>query len=104
MLVSLALLQPAPAQTAATASDAPLQDSQPGRVVFKMNADLVLTNVVAREAKSGELVQGLKQSDFTVYENGKKQEHIQLRFSERGHGCSAERCDDQRTGRGRQGR
>ena len=73
MLVSAALLQPALAQTAAAASDAPLQDSQPGRVVFKMNADLVLTNVVAREAKSGELVQGLKQSDFTVYENGKKQ-------------------------------
>jgi hypothetical protein len=34
----------------------------------------VLTNVVARDAKTGELVRGLKQSDFTVYENGKQQQ------------------------------
>ena len=41
--------------------------------VFKMNAELVLTNVVARDAKTGELVRGLKQSDFSVYENGKQE-------------------------------
>jgi len=34
----------------------------------------VLTNVVARDAKTGELVKGLKASDFTVLEGGKKQE------------------------------
>ena len=39
-----------------------------------MNAELVLTNVVARDAKTGELVHGLKQSDFTIYENGKQQQ------------------------------
>ncbi len=43
----------------------------PGGFVFKVNDDLVLTNVVARDAKTGELVRGLKQSDFSVYENGK---------------------------------
>lgn len=42
--------------------------------VFKANAELVLTNVVARDAKTGEVVRGLKQEDFTVYENGKRQQ------------------------------
>ncbi len=52
------------------------QDSasqQPG-FVLKTNSELVLTNVVARDSKTGELVHGLKQSDFTVYENGKPQQ------------------------------
>jgi len=40
-----------------------------------MNGELVLTNVVARDAKTGEVVEGLKQSDFSIYENG-KQQHI----------------------------
>jgi VWFA-related protein len=47
---------------------------QPGGFVMKVNAELVLTNVVARDAKTGELVRGLKQSDFSVYENGKQQQ------------------------------
>jgi VWFA-related protein len=38
-----------------------------------MNDELVLTNVVARDAKTGELVRGLKQSDFSIYENGKQE-------------------------------
>jgi VWFA-related protein len=42
-------------------------------LVLKMNSDLVLTNVVARDSKTGEVVRGLKQSDFSVYENGKRQ-------------------------------
>src|SRR6185437_6346226 len=45
-----------------------------GGFVIRANAELVLTNVVARDAKTGELVRGLKQDDFTVYENGKKQQ------------------------------
>jgi VWFA-related protein len=46
---------------------------QGGGFVLKANADLVLTNVVARDAKTGQLVTGLKQSDFKIYENGKEQ-------------------------------
>src|SRR5580658_7631595 len=42
--------------------------------VLKENAELVLTNVVARDAKTGEVVKGLKQSDFKIYENGKEQQ------------------------------
>ena len=41
---------------------------------MKVNAELVLTNVVARDAKTHELVRGLTQKDFTVYENGKQQQ------------------------------
>jgi VWFA-related protein len=42
--------------------------------VLKTNSELVLTNVVARDAKTGEVVKGLKQGDFRVYENGKEQQ------------------------------
>jgi len=72
-LTALALVTPnAPmmyAQDAAAAQSNP-QDTY----VYKANAELVLTNVVARDAKTGEFVRGLKQSDFTVYENGKQQQ------------------------------
>ena len=45
-----------------------------GGFVLKENAELVLTNVVVRDAKTGEFVRGLKQSDFRIYENGKPQQ------------------------------
>jgi len=57
--------------TSAIAQDAPVVESS--TMTLKLNSDLVLTNVVARNAKTGEIVTGLKQSDFTVYENGKQQ-------------------------------
>jgi len=52
-----------------------LQDAQApsGGYVLKLNAELVLTNLVARDAKTGEVVRGLTQSDFSVFENGKQQ-------------------------------
>src|SRR6266567_644423 len=66
------------------AQDAPKpssdQNSQQSGFVLKVNAELVLTNVVARDAKTGELVHGLNQSDFTVLENGKKQEIASFDF------------------------
>jgi len=57
------------------ASGAQVSADQQGGFVLKMNGELVLTNVVARDAKTGEVIEGLKQSDFTIYENG-KQQHI----------------------------
>jgi VWFA-related protein len=54
-------------------TSAPDQATQQGSFVMKVNAELVLTNVVARDRKTGELVHGLKQSDFSVSENGKQQ-------------------------------
>ena len=50
------------------------QNSSQGNFVVKVNAELVLTNVVARDTKTHELVHDLTQKDFTVYENGKQQQ------------------------------
>jgi len=57
-------------------AQAPQQGSaqQSSGYVLKENAELVLTNVVARDAKTGELVRGLTQNDFSIFENGKRQE------------------------------
>jgi VWFA-related protein len=59
------------------------QDSSvppPSGFVLKVNGELVLTNVVARDARTGELVRGLNQSDFTVFENGKPQQILTFDF------------------------
>jgi len=53
----------------------PSSRPQQGGYVLEVNGELVLTNVVARDAKTGELVRGLKASDFSISENGKPQ-HI----------------------------
>jgi len=42
------------------------QNSSQGNFVVKVNAELVLTNVVARDTKTHELVHDLTQKDFTV--------------------------------------
>ena len=40
---------------------------------MKVNSDIVLTNVVVRDKKTGEVVKGLKASDFQIFENNKPQ-------------------------------
>jgi VWFA-related protein len=56
---------------------APAQNSpqQPGQGNFTLNvsANIVLTNVVVRDKKTGALVKDLKASDFTILENNKPQ-------------------------------
>jgi VWFA-related protein len=77
MALALTVPMPGPlrAQSQVSQPAAPAQNSQqPSGFVMKVNAELVLTNVVARDTKTGELVRGLKQSDFSVYENGKQQQ------------------------------
>jgi VWFA-related protein len=62
----------APAQLGS--SDITVQNgSSEGSFTLKVNADIVLTNVVVRDKRTGEVIQGLKQSDFTLLENGKPQ-------------------------------
>ena len=77
-IAALALVMPgtqlALAQNSGDASSSQDTGIPQGGFVLKMNGDLVLTNVVARDTKTGEVVQGLKQSDFSIYENGKKQQ------------------------------
>ncbi len=72
--------QPAPTQNTGQAQGAQSEEMPAGGFVLKMNGELVLTNVVARDAKTGELVRGLKQSDFSVYENGKPQQIASFDF------------------------
>jgi VWFA-related protein len=47
---------------------------------LRVNSDLILTNVVVRDRKTGELVRGLKASDFQILENGKPQTIISFDF------------------------
>src|SRR5438874_13632301 len=49
------------------------QQTGNGTFTMKVQTDIVLTNVVVRDKKTGEVVKGLKQSDFTILENGKAQ-------------------------------
>jgi VWFA-related protein len=75
-VAALAFMLPAsPSALAQSAQNAPAQVSNTpqGGYILKMNGELVLTNVVPRDAKTGEVVLGLKQSDFTILENGKPQ-------------------------------
>ena len=48
------------------------QDSSP-MFTLKVKTDLVLTNVIVRDKKTGAVVRDLKATDFTVLENGKPQ-------------------------------
>ncbi|HTH43010.1 MAG TPA: VWA domain-containing protein [Terracidiphilus sp.] len=61
------------AQQDAPAQPAQVSNAPQGGFTLKVNSDLVLTNVVVRDSKTGELVSGLHASDFSVYENGKEQ-------------------------------
>ena len=84
MIAALALMtpgaQPALAQDPAQASGAQVTSTPLGGFVLKMNGELVLTNVVARDVKTGDPVLGLKQSDFSIYENGKQQQIASFDF------------------------
>jgi VWFA-related protein len=71
---ALALLLPAAQPAFPQNSTSAVTSTPQGGYVFTANAELVLTNVVARDAKTGEIVKDLKQSDFKIYENGKEQQ------------------------------
>jgi VWFA-related protein len=53
--------------------------SKPGAYKFRVESELVLVNVVARD-KQGKLVTDLKQDDFTVLEDGKPQKVASFDF------------------------
>ncbi len=73
LLASLALLASV-APSSLAQSSASSQPSQQSGYILKVRGELVLTNVVVRNVKTGELVTDLKQSDFKIYENGKEQQ------------------------------
>ena len=49
------------------------QAGSPGTFTLKVQTEIVLTNVVVRDKKTGTVVKDLKASDFTILENGKPQ-------------------------------
>jgi VWFA-related protein len=77
------MLGGSPQQTSAPASPPPVpqtSDTQgtaaqqtPGGYTLSVNANIVLTNVVVRDRKTGALIKDLKASDFQILENGKPQ-------------------------------
>lgn len=74
LAASMAAQQAAPpAQN--TESNGAVQATAQGGYTLSVNANIVLTNVVVRDKKTGALIKGLKPSDFQIYENGKLQ-HI----------------------------
>src|SRR5215470_15230905 len=56
------------------------QDQQNQSFTLKVNSDIVLTNVVPRDKKTGQVVKGLTQKDFTITENGKPQQITSFDF------------------------
>ncbi len=75
-IAALALAGPTtPAQNGTQVSSTQVSSTPQAGFTLQMNGELVLTNVVARDAKTGEPVRGLKPSDFRIYEDGKPQ-HI----------------------------
>ena len=73
-LTAAMLLSPLSAQQSAAAPQQ-ADKTQQGLYKFHVTSDLVLVSVTARD-KSGQLVRDLKESDFTVLEDGKAQ-HLQ---------------------------
>ena len=69
--LAVLLALPLPAQQSASQNQG---NANQGAYVLRTESDLVLTNIVARDAKTGQVVLGLKQSDFTILENGKPQQ------------------------------
>ncbi len=65
-----------------TSGAAPQQQTQPNNttITFRVNSDLVLTNVVVRDKKTGQLLRGLTQKDFSISEDGKPQRIISFDF------------------------
>ncbi len=51
-----------------------------GNYTLTVNANIVLTNVVVRDKKTGAVVKGLKASDFTILENGRPQRVVSFDY------------------------
>jgi VWFA-related protein len=56
-----------------SASGLAQQQAADGTFTLKVQSDIVLTNVVVRDKKTGEVVKGLTVNDFSILENGKPQ-------------------------------
>jgi VWFA-related protein len=57
-----------------------LQQNGQGTYTLQLNTNIVLTNVVVRDKKTGAVVKGLKASDFTIHEDKKPQKIISFDY------------------------
>jgi VWFA-related protein len=74
LLALVAAICAGAALLAAHAQQSANQPPDQSSFTLKVNSDIVLTNVVVRDKKTGEIVRGLTQKDFTILENGKPQQ------------------------------
>ena len=56
------------------------QDGTSSDFTLKVDSNIVLTNVVVRDKKSGDPVKGLTRKDFTITENGKNQQILSFDY------------------------
>jgi VWFA-related protein len=77
--IAVALLAAAALSAAVTAQAPPptSQNAAPPQAVYRSGIDLVTTDAIPRD-KTGQFVSDLKPSDFEVYEDGVKQDIVQL--------------------------
>ena len=72
------------AQTAAQQAQTPdagtAQKNAAGSFTLRVNANIVLTNVVVRDKKTGAVVKGLKESDFSIVEDKKPQKIVSFDY------------------------
>jgi VWFA-related protein len=88
MIAAMALIAPDaqpiraqnPAPAAGQTSNTQPQSTPDTGFVLRMKGELVLTNVVARDSKTGEIIKGLQRNDFSIYENGKQQQVASFDF------------------------
>jgi VWFA-related protein len=73
------------------------QSQEPPTTAIRVATELVLANVVVRD-KSGKLVRGLKKEDFTLYEDGKKQDISTFDFENVDELATAGAAEDTVTG------
>ena len=70
-----------PMGAAAQSQAAPVvQQAGEGTFKLSLNANIVLTNVIVRDKKTGAVVKGLKASDFTIFEDKKPQKIISFDY------------------------
>ncbi len=75
-LVILTIGLPAPLFS----QQSPQNSGQDAGYILRAESDLVLTNVVVRDVKTGQPVLGLTQGDFTILENGKQEKIASFDF------------------------
>lgn len=64
----------------AAAGSQEMQQTGEGTFTLKLNSNIVLTNVVVRDKKTGQVVTGLKASDFKIYEDKREQKIISFDY------------------------